>query len=221
MDSTTDYVQLEPYIRYIRFPLYKKLIPGTRIDFEFPFTVLVGPNGCNKSSILQALYGCPGNKSIGVYWFTTEVDRIDEKNRHSIIYGYKQPYTGQVVEVLKTRIRKKKNPDYWEPSRPLVAFGMEPMPDLPQDGKIPEGRTKTRWKTIDKDVVYLDFRKDLGAYDKYFYHGNFQRTKTILTKQDHIRRMSKPLSLAIKRDLTEYEYSVTATLNWLKADGIA
>ncbi|MBD8347819.1 AAA family ATPase [Dysgonomonas sp. HGC4] len=45
------------YIDYIRFPYYKNFIKDTKITFDFPLTVLVGPNGTGKSSILKALYG--------------------------------------------------------------------------------------------------------------------------------------------------------------------
>ena len=31
--------ELEPYIRYIRFPFFKTLEPEARIDFRFPMTV--------------------------------------------------------------------------------------------------------------------------------------------------------------------------------------
>ena len=57
----------EPFIRHIRFPKYKNFVSGTKIDFTFPITVLVGENGCNKSSVIRALYGAPTNKSLGEY----------------------------------------------------------------------------------------------------------------------------------------------------------
>lgn len=47
------------YIKYIQFPKYKNLTEGSRIEFNFPLTMLVGKNGTGKSSVLQAVYGCP------------------------------------------------------------------------------------------------------------------------------------------------------------------
>ena len=47
---------------------------------------------------------------------------------------------------------------------------MERMPDLAEGSAMPADRTRTRWKAIKKEVVYLDFRSELSAYDKYFYH---------------------------------------------------
>lgn len=36
------------YIEYIVFPYYKNLVPGTKINLEFPITILVGKNGSGK-----------------------------------------------------------------------------------------------------------------------------------------------------------------------------
>lgn len=44
-----------PFIEHIRFPKYKSLVANSRIDFTYPITLLVGQNGGNKTSILQAL----------------------------------------------------------------------------------------------------------------------------------------------------------------------
>ena len=40
--------QFYPYIDYIRFPHYKSLSLNSRINFNFPITLLVGRNGVNK-----------------------------------------------------------------------------------------------------------------------------------------------------------------------------
>lgn len=192
----------EPYIRYMRFPLYKHLKKNSRIDFGFPITALVGPNGCNKSSILQALFGAPVNKSVGNYWFSTDVDHIAKDSRHCFIYGYKSEYHNRIVEVLKTRIQKPDNPDYWEPSRPLAEYGMEAMPPMTQT-KEPD-RSKTRWNAINKNVLYLDFRHNLPAYDRFFYHMPLKKSESYKSKQDYIRRYSKNLHHVIVSRSTEY-----------------
>ena len=57
------------YITHIRFPRYKNIADGTRIEFTFPVTALVGSNGSGKTSVLNALYGAPTRKSTGQYWF--------------------------------------------------------------------------------------------------------------------------------------------------------
>jgi hypothetical protein len=53
-----------------------------QIDFDFPITALVGPNGTNnnKGSVLRAVQGSPGMENLGVYWFSS-VDAGDRKLR--------------------------------------------------------------------------------------------------------------------------------------------
>ncbi|MGN6603026.1 MAG: ATP-dependent nuclease [Ginsengibacter sp.] len=173
-------------ILYMRFPSYKNIAENTKIDFDFPLTVFIGPNGSGKSSTLHALYGAPEGYSTGNYWFSTNVDPIEEGegNPNCFIYGYKKD--DEVVEVLKTRV-KRENPDNWEPSRPLKKYDMTIM----------EGK---RNPAIKKDVVYLDFRSELSAFDKYFYFSPFRSTLRLKTKQDVIRKYSKSLKVAIDED---------------------
>jgi len=181
---------LEPYINHIRFPHFKNLEDGTRIEFDFPITALVGPNGANKSSVLKALFGAPGNNNLGTRWFSTQVDSIDEAGgRPRFIYGFWNQRTRQIVEVMKTRIHKAENPDYWEPSRPILSDGMASLPKLGPNETFPD-RRKTRWNTIDKKVVYIDFRSELSAFDQYFYFGDLHRTTRVNSKQDFIRSKS-------------------------------
>lgn len=208
---------LEPYIKYIRFPFYKNLEEGARIDFDFPITVLIGQNGTNKSSVLRAVFGCPEDCNVGNFWFSTAVDPIHIQDRKSrpprFIYGYFHKIQNRTVEVIKTRIEKKRvvkgksypNPDYWEPSRPLKSDGMELMPETNLSDKDDllkkEGRLKTRWPLIDKNVVFKDFRSEISAFDKYFYHGNLTKTLKYNTKQDFIRDRSKQLRKVIRDNL--------------------
>lgn len=197
--------KLEPYINYIRFPCLKNIEPNTRIDFDFPVTALVGQNGTNKSSILRAIYGCPKDYSLGSFWFSTSLDKIEEGNgRPRFIYGYFQPEASRNVEIIKQRIKyidrktKKENPDYWEPGRPIQADGMKKMPPY---SEVKSGREKTRWKLIEKNVVFLDFRSEVSAFDKYFYHGSLRKTLTRSTKQDFIRQKSKLVKKAADLNL--------------------
>jgi len=200
-----------PYISYIRFPFYKKLNPNARIDFEYPITAIVGCNGSSKSSILRAIYGSPENKSISEYWFETGLDYIEDKDpinnnkpKSAFIYGYYNSEAGNDVEVIKTRVNLKNKPDYWEPSRPIISYNMAPMPEAQEPYK---GRFKTRWKLIEKNIVYLDFRHEaISAFDKYFYSGKLIKTKRLQTKQDFIRARSKYLKEIINKELKTYEY---------------
>ncbi len=194
-----------PYISHIRFPHYKNLVHDFKIEFKYPITALVGVNGSSKSSVLRAIYGAPQNKSIEDYWFETDIDKIDNTNRSSFIYGYYNQSAQRNVEVIKTRIKKDKNPDYWESSRPLLQYGMDKMPSI-EDVPVGRGRSATRWNTIEKNVVYLDFRHEaISAFDRCFYVKSFKKTKTIETKQDFIRRYSKNLHKIIDKNLSAYD----------------
>lgn len=200
----------EPFIRHIRFPKYKNLEPDARLNVTFPLTVLVGENGTNKSSVMRAFYGAPVNKSLGEYWFETKVDKIkDDGDKPScFIYGYFYPVESKIVEVLKTRVKKDDNPDYWEPSRPIQAYGMEPIEEkdeLSEEEKI--YRSKTRWNAIKKDVVYLDFRHEaLSAYDRFFYCTDLLKASSrFKTKQEYIRRYSANIKEVIDEDLKSYK----------------
>lgn len=198
--------KFEPFIRHIRFPKYKGIKSDERVDFNFPINIFVGENGCNKTSILQALYGCPDGKSVGEYWFETEVDKIseDSKMRNCFIYGYKNYEADKIVEVLKTRIHKKNNPEYWEPARPQKGYGME----APTKEEFQKRYTnsKTRWDTLKKSVIYCDCKEYVSAYDLFFYHYDFLSGKKYRTRQDFIRTRSKSLSKVINQNLQSYNY---------------
>lgn len=160
---------IEPFIRHIRFPRFKGLQPGTQVDFTYPITALVGPNGTNKTSILRALQACPDQYNISDFWFDTALDAIDAdptapSGAQRYIHGYGLP-SGAVAEVIKTRVQKQaRGADYFETERPRVRDGMAAMPK--SDDKRDQGfRNLTRWRPIEKPVVYLDFRSELPAYD--------------------------------------------------------
>lgn len=196
-----------PFIEYIRFPKYKLLQENSRINFNFPITLLVGKNGTNKTSLLQALYGSPEGKSLGDYWFTTSVDKIDKEenkneDKHCLIYGYYFEKAERDVEVLKTRVNKKEKLDYWEPSRPIKKYNMEILPK----GEYSRlgSSSDTRWDGMNKNVVYCDCKEYVSAYDLFFYHYDFKKTKTQRSKQDFIRSRSKALSKVLESNNQTY-----------------
>lgn len=181
------------YIDFIQFPKFKNLEADTRINFDFPLTVLVGKNGSNKSSVLTALYGAPRRYSTGNFWFSTETDPIIEGSgsRNSYFYQYTENKNTPEREVLKQRTMrsetkvKKGDPDYWETAKPVTSIGM---------------KKASRNDPVDKKVVYIDFRGEISAFDKYFYFGEPKKEK----KQDFLRRRSKFLKRAFDNEDIHY-----------------
>lgn len=173
----------QKYLDKIQFPFYRNLEINSAINFEFPLTVFIGQNGCGKSSCLHALYGAPKGNTPYEFWFDTSVDPIeyfdDQKKRHSFWYKFKDD-ADVIREVVKARIRRNNDPNYWETSRPLVWAGMTARDDGGRDSPI------------EKNVVYIDFRAELSAFDKFFHFGNNTRTST-RNKQEFIRKKSKQL----------------------------
>ncbi len=184
---------IKKYIDFVRFPFYRNLEINTIINFSFPLTVFIGQNGCGKSSCLHAIYGIPKGLTPYEFWFDTSVDPIeyydDQKKRHSFWYSYKDEQ-GNVREVIKARIRRNDDPNYWETSRPLAWAGMTP-------------RKGERDQPIEKDIIYIDFRAELSAFDKYFYFGDLKGVST-RTKQEFIRKKSKQLQKIISGKKSTY-----------------
>lgn len=173
------------YIEYMVFPYYKNLIPGTKIDFAFPITVLVGKNGSGKSSTLHALYGAPYWHSCSEFWFSTEIDPIVESGgngRNRFFYGYTEGKNSEVKEVMKTRMKrgsktKEEDPDYWETSKPVK-----------RDGMVAAKRNDP----VKRDVVYIDFRAEVSAFDKIFHFskGNLNEKKALLrSRSKYLNRL--------------------------------
>ena len=194
-----------PYIEYIRFPHYKALKEDTKICFDFPLTVFVGENGTNKTSVIQALYGSPGQNSLGKYWFSTDVDAIDDSSEpNCLIYGYFHKGAQKNVEVIKSRINKKGQLDYWEPSRPIKKYGM----DIPTEAELKQaGNTRTtRWDLMNKPVIFYDNKEYVSAYDLCFYHSMFRKSVKYNTVQDLIRTRAIHLASVIESELNSYPF---------------
>ena len=183
------------YIDFVQFPFYRNIDLNTRINFGFPLTVFTGQNGCGKSSCLHALYGAPNNYTPYEFWFDTKVDPItyynDQKKRHSFWYSFKDA-DNKIKEVIKARIKRGDDPNYWETSRPLVWAGMKKI----------TGRND-RDKPLDKKVVYIDFRAELSAFDKFFYFGNVNGIKS-KNKQEYIQKKSYFLKRIIAGEVDFY-----------------
>lgn len=160
---------LPKYISHIRFPRFKNLRPDARIDFNFPVTALVGPNGCGKTSALHAMYGAPRGKSTSDYWFATDLDPIAEGNGevNRFIYGHWLKGVPQPVETRKARVSKSKlksrKPGYFEPTKAVVGDKMDLSPFLPTPPARPiRGQSKDRWNPVERPLLYMNFRSELA-----------------------------------------------------------
>jgi predicted ATPase len=194
----------EKYITHIRFPLFKNLEPGTRIDFPFPVTALVGPNGGGKTSVLHALYGAPQGKSTSDYWFPTRLDPMEEGNgeQHRFIYGHVLRGAPNPVETRKARVSKKartRAPGYFEPTKAVQADGMDMLP-FPAENPS-EGQSKDRWNPVARPMLYINFRSEIGAFDKFLFWGEM-RPGAVKSKQQTIGIASSRLHSAIETSAT-------------------
>lgn len=155
-----------PYVNFAQFPRYRNFQKNLRINFDFPLTVVVGQNGTGKTSLLQALSGAPQGSSPGNWWFGTALDPIDAADevgrrrrnlpaseKAAMWYEYVNEKS-ETCRALKLRIRRAGNPDYWEPSRPVAAYGM---------------KGKQRDPAVPMHATYMNFKTQLNAFDRCFY----------------------------------------------------
>lgn len=189
---------LKRYITHATFPKFKSIEPGTRVDFSFPLTALVGANGIGKSSLLHALWGMPYGYSTSKFWFATALDPIagNQKDPQRYFYGYWHDEFNGVVETRKARLGRKRGSDYWEPYRWSKADGMMPMPE----GEF-EGKAKDRWNPVRRAVVYINLKTVFGSFDRYFYFDERIRTSD---KREVMLREAKRLKVIKEKNKTSY-----------------
>ncbi|MGG4103661.1 AAA family ATPase [Paenibacillus lautus] len=170
------------YISKIAFPFFKNFTFHSAINFEFPITILTGKNGSGKSSALHALYGSPKGTNISDYWFSSQLDPIEDfgevQERHCFFYEYYNKGETHSVLYQKMNHKNRSSMEYWETSRPRAKYRMD--------------ASKPRSNPIEKDLVYIDFRKELSAFDKFFYFGSIDHLRSS-SKQDYIRLQSVKL----------------------------
>jgi hypothetical protein len=77
-----------PFIDEIRFPMYKSLADELVLPLDWPIIALVGPNGTNKSAVLQAISAAPEGRSLAQFWFSTDVDDISQGPRGTATHRF-------------------------------------------------------------------------------------------------------------------------------------
>lgn len=188
------------YITHARFPNFKGLERNTRIDFSFPLTALVGANGIGKSSILHALHGMPEGESTAKFWFSTALDPILNivQDPPRYIYGHwHESYNGS-VETRKARVfSKKREYEYWEPTKATKRDGMEAIPS-----KAYVRKDKDRWNAVERDVVYMNMKVVIGAFDRTFNFG--KTTDQLSAKHAEMRAGATKLKSVVDRQATSW-----------------
>lgn len=192
----------EPFIRKVVFHNFKNIASSQELELDFPITVLIGKNGTNKSSALLALYAIRENTNLSDYWFGTLIDSFNtEEEFPRYFYTYQDPNTKEIAEVLQINNQKSSDSDYWETSRPILKDGMKLFNKHPSSAQ----KTKTRWRKLNKPVLYVNFKAHISAFDKYFYHSN--KLSQLSNKKEVIRRGTNRLSQAIKKNLFKVKYN--------------
>lgn len=164
-----------PMLKSIKFLNYKNVMNDKSIDFSFPITLIVGPNGTNKTSILKALESCPRGKSLSDYWFSTELDPIprpvSESDNPEYVYLYDLPRgKGILAKVRKYMTYKNGRDDYFEPARRIEGDGYKELSER-QISIAKKYRKKDGWVPIPKKTVYIDMRQRVPAYDINMSYG--------------------------------------------------
>ncbi|HHR6443357.1 TPA: ATP-dependent nuclease [Providencia alcalifaciens] len=194
--------KIEPFIRKLVFTNFKNIQSGQELIFDYPITVLVGQNGTNKTSALVALFGAVAGKTPEDYWFTTPLDSVKETKEkyQSYFYTYRDGVnTAEVLMVNNQRQDRGRTVDYWETSRPQKQFGMNTDIESIKSERL----SKTRWKKIRKNIIYINFRSELSAFDRCLYHAN-NPSSYYATKQDFIRSRSGNLKKSITSGIQTY-----------------
>lgn len=164
-----------PMIKSIKFSNYKNVANDKNIEFNFPVSIIVGPNGTNKTSILRALESCPKGKSLSDYWFSTELDPIprpvSKSDNPEYTYSYDIPGINKIVgKVRKYMTFKNDRDDYFEPAKRVDNDGYGSLSDN-QKRKVAIYRKSEGWKPVPKKVVYIDMRQRVPAYDINMTYG--------------------------------------------------
>lgn len=192
--------RFSPYLKKITFPNYKNFQKSLEVSFDFPITVLIGKNGCGKTSILKSLYASVDGKSLGDLWFETAIDSIEKKEEEdkksllqSMVFEFVD--TDKTIKsVLYTKPKRDNDPDYWETSKPYRKYGLNPR--------------MQRHKKPNRHIIYIPFRENISAFDKYYYYGDLHKNGQSLSKRkSFIRfRSSKLKKLQGKNTPSRFYY---------------
>lgn len=195
--------EFDKFIHDVTFSKFKSFAPGTKIEFRFPITVLVGPNGGGKSSLLHAAWGMPLRHSTSRFWFSTPVDPINNNGRSRNRYWYSH-YIKNIQKTVESRkISGNKRHGYWEPSRPAQREGMQGMPGKTAAFAPFMSPTGDRWTPVERTPHYFNAKEQSSAFDRFFSSASFD---SLEDRQDYFIKYSRKLKEVIDHDLKSSEY---------------
>lgn len=195
--------EFDKFIHDVTFPKFKSFAPGAKIEFKFPITVLVGPNGGGKSSVLHAAWGMPLNHSSSRFWFSTPVDPIDNLGTNQNRYWYSHYIKGIKKIVESRKISGNKRHGYWEPSRPAQREGMQAMPQKTAVLEQFMSNTGDRWSQVERTPHYFNAKEQSSAFDRFFTAVPFH---SLESRQDYFVKYSRKLKEVIDNDLKTSPY---------------
>ncbi|MDO9480329.1 MAG: AAA family ATPase [Hydrogenophaga sp.] len=195
--------EFDKFVHDVTFPKFKSFVSGTRVEFRFPITVLVGPNGGGKSSLLHAAWGMPLKHSTSRFWFSTPVDPIENDATNQNRYWYSH-YIKSIQRTVESRkISGNKRHGYWEPSRPAQREGMQAMPEKTVALALYMSPTGDRWSQVDRKSHYFNAKDQTSAFDRFFTSVPFH---SLESRQDYFVKYSRKLKDVIDKDLKSCEY---------------
>lgn len=198
-----DQNKFDKFIHRVHFPRFKNFARGATVDFNFPITILVGPNGGGKSSVLHAAWGMPLNHSTSRFWFSTPVDPIeyDKNDRHR--YWYSHYNASLKLRVQTRKIAGNKHNGYWEPSRVAIKEGMDPMPSQTAPNSQYMSNKADRWTPVVRTPYYFNAKNDTSAFDRFF---NGKVLSSLEARQDQFVLYTKRLKRVIDNDLQTFDF---------------
>ena len=195
--------EFDKFIHDVSFPKFKNFAPNSKVVFSYPISVVVGPNGGGKSSILQAVWGMPQGHSTSRFWFSTPVDPIEALKGDQHRYWYTHYIKAIDRKVQCRKMSGNKRNGYWEPSRPNQSEGMEKMPEsTPQIEQYMSG-SGDRWNQTIRTPIYIYSNAESSAFERFFYYSAIE---TLEDKQDYFLRYSRKLRDVIDNDLSSLSY---------------
>lgn len=195
----------DKFVSKIVLPKFKNFSPNAEISFRFPISIIVGPNGGGKSSILHAAWGMQNEYSTSRFWFATPVDPIDDSSEKDDQNRYwYEHYIKSINTVAQCRkMIGNKRHGYWEPTRPAIKDGMTKMPARTPVLAPHMSGSGDRWNQVDRAPHYINSKAESSAFDRFFYYSQLTKLEE---KQDYFVKYSGLLKYVIDTDDSDFTY---------------